>query len=321
MRGTRGSRGRVRAIAAVAASIPALLAAVAAAGDEPPVVTITGDAVVGATLTATAADLYKWQRCDPAAGCTETPARAAASWTTIEGAEASTYMLTPADLGHLVRVRAKVTALGSKFATSNVIGPVVAAPAPVPAEPETPRGPEEPPAPEPVFNQSGNVQPIKGTVLVRLPTGEVLRIEQLTQIPEGSVVDVTAGHAILTTQRRPGGRLQSTEEWGAAFVFDQKRRKALTDLTITDPIGSAAPRLASAGRRGGRGLWGRGRCRCRTNGQNSSGTARGTHYLVKDTARGTLTRVKHGKVLVKEFRTGERILLGRGESHLARGRR
>ena len=79
--------------------------------------------------------------------------------------------------------------------------------------------------------------------------------------------------------------------------------------------------MASARRGDRRGLWGRGRCKCRTSGQNSSGTARGTFYLVKETANGTFTKVKHGQVLVKDFNNGRKVLLKKGESYLARDKR
>ena len=320
MRGIGSKAQRVR-IAAVVVLATALLGGVAAADDPPPTpVTVTGGTVVGDTLTATTAtpapgQNFHWERCDPSSALCESGI-AGDGWTGIDGAGGvvddgvSTYTLVSADVGHLIRATAKEVAEGSKWSASEAVGPVTAPPAPPPPEQLAGQGP--------IFDQTGNVEPTQGTVQIELPNGEVRQINQVTEIPVGSVVDVSNGHAILTTQRKPGGPLQSTEEWGAAFKFDQKTKGKITQLTITDSIGGGAERAVAARRGGGGGLWGRGRCRCRTRGSNSSGTARGTFYLVKNTNKGTFTKVKHGEVVVKDFRTGEKVVLKKGESYLAR---
>ena len=323
MRGTGLSKVRRVGIAASSAVFAtALGAGIATGADDPPQpLTITGTTVVGDTLTVSPADAddnVQWQRCSPAPGaCGE--GLNDAGWVTIDDAAGvghSSYTLVAADLHHLIRVRGKETAQGSKFAPSPAVGPVTAPPTPPP--PPLLEGP--PPEEGPIFDKTGNVEPTQGTVLVELPNGQVRQIQQVTTIPVGSTVDVSNGHAILTTQRRPGGPLQSTEEWGAPFVFDQKRKGKITQLTLTDPAGGGAERVVAERRRRGGGLWGRGRCRCRTRGQNSSGTARGTFYLVKEKKQGTLTRVKHGKVVVKDFSKGKKVVLRKGESYLARNR-
>ena len=268
----------------------------------------------GETLTAEPGTNFKWQRCLPAPDqCGEE--RHAPGWTDI-GVNAQSYVLTQADVDHLVRVLAKDTSLGTIFAPSPPVGPIAAAPEPPPPPPVELRA-EEPP----IFHKTGNVEPKQGTVEVQLPNGETHEIHRVTQIPVDSIVDVSNGHAILTTQSKPGGPLQSTEEWGAAFKFEQKNKGTITKLTLTDPIGGSTHREASERRSHRRGLWGRGRCNCRTSGQNSSGTARGTFYLVKETDEGTFTKVKHGKVLVKNFNNGKKVLLKKGDSYLARDKR
>jgi hypothetical protein len=300
------------AIAAATALLATAVFGASAQGDgEPPAAVITGETVVGQTITAAPGTNFKWQRCLPAPDACGAD-RHSAGWIDIgvEGTNPS-YVLAPADLGHLIRVLAKDTSLGTQYAPSPAVGPVTAPP--LEEEQRTGQGP--------IFDQTGNVEPTQGTVQIELPNGEVRQIQQVTEIPVGSIVDVSNGHAILTTQRKPGGPLQSTEEWGAAFKFDQKNKGKITQLTITDPIGGSADRAAAERRRGGGGLWGRGRCKCRTHGQNSSGTARGTFYLVKDTNKGTFTKVKHGEVVVKDFRTGEKVVLKKGESYLARNKR
>ncbi|HEX2127590.1 MAG TPA: hypothetical protein VHF58_00055 [Solirubrobacterales bacterium] len=302
----------------------AVLGGIANGADPPPApVTITGEVAVGETLTATTLSSvpdqnFQWQRCDPDSGDCGDDANAPDGWESITGAAGkgqNTYTLTLADVGYLIRALGKELAEGSKWSASAAVGPV-----PAPQAPPAPPLDGPPPEGDPIFGQTGNVDPIKGTVEIMLPNGEVRQIQQVTQIPVGSIIDVSDGHAVLTTQRKPGGPLQSTEEWGAPFKFNQKSKNAITKLTLVHSFGDSERTVAE--RRGHRrGLWGRGRCRCRTSGQNSSGTARGTFYLVKETARGTVTRVKHGKVLVKNFNNGEKVLLRKGESYLAKDKK
>ena len=313
--GSKAQRVGLAVTTAVLAS--AIFGGVARGGEEPPAATITGDPVVGETLTASPGTNFKWQRCLPAPDACG-PDRHATGWVDI-GVENTDnfYVVTTADVDHLIRVLAKDTSLGTQYAPSPAVGPVPAPPAPPPPPPLAAPPPEE----GPIFDRTGNVEPTEGNVFVELPNGEVREIHQVTTIPVGSTVDVSNGHAILTTQRKPGGPLQSTEEWGAAFVFNQKAQGAITQLKLAHSVGGGADRVTAERRGHRRGLWGRGRCRCRTSGQNSSGTARGTFYLVRETSEGTFTKVKHGKVLVKDFRTGKKVLLERGESYLARDKR
>jgi hypothetical protein len=308
--------GVVGVVASIALLVSALLGGIASgAPGDPPSPTVTGDPEVGSTLTADLGDVFRWQRCDPDVfECG--PGIDDAGWTDITGAggqDRNTYVVAAADAGHLIRVLAKGAPIGTKFVASNSVGPVPEPPEPPADDPISGGTTEE----DPIFGSTGNVEPIRGVVTIQLPNGEILEITRVTQIPVGSIVDVSNGHAILTTQKKPGGPLQSTEEWGAPFEFDQKENGSITKLTLVHSL-HGSDRVASERRGHRRGLWGRGRCRCRTSGQNSSGTARGTFYLVKETDKGTFTKVKHGKVLVKNLNTGKKVLLKKGEHYLAR---
>ncbi|MDQ4040891.1 MAG: hypothetical protein M3141_03985, partial [Actinomycetota bacterium] len=84
---------------------------------------ITGTPVVGKTLTASGADVYRWQRC--ATGCTG----GGGVFSDIPGAEGqgfSTYVLTPADVGMWIRVLGKGAPQGTMFVASDPVGPVLA---------------------------------------------------------------------------------------------------------------------------------------------------------------------------------------------------
>jgi hypothetical protein len=47
---------------------------------------------------------------------------------------------------------------------------------------------------------------------------------------------------------------------------------------------------------------------------------RGTIWLTEDRCDGTLTRVRRGRVVVRDFELGRKVVLTRGESYLARAR-
>jgi hypothetical protein len=80
-----------------------------------------------------------------------------------------------------------------------------------------------------------------------------------------------------------------------------------------------APRVQAAARR--RSLFGSARGRFRTRGRHSSATVRGTRWLQKDTCAGTVTSVKSGKVVVRDFTKRRTVLVKKGKRYLARSLR
>jgi ferric-dicitrate binding protein FerR (iron transport regulator) len=58
--------------------------------------------------------------------------------------------------------------------------------------------------------------------------------------------------------------------------------------------------------------------RFRTRGRHSTATVRGTKYLVKDDCNGTLTLVKEGRVVVRDFRRHRTVIVKTGHRYLAR---
>ena len=89
--------------------------------------------------------------------------------------------------------------------------------------------------------------------------------------------------------------------------------------------GEPDPLLAQSSatrKRSGRRLWASDRNgRFRTHGRDSVATVRGTVWSTADRCDGTLTRVKEGKVLVRDLRRKRSVLLTAGRSYLARHRR
>ena len=287
-----------------------LASGVAIAEEDPLPPTISGEAYVGETLVASEAAIYKWQRCDPeSASCGGDEGPNGGGWTNISPAEVEdpgSYAITSADLGLLIRVLAKDTNLGTKFAASDPVGPVTA-------------GEEEPPPPEqvppPTFRMTGNLDPLSGSVLARPPGSQGwVEISELTQVPLGTKVDVSGGRVDLTTERKSAGVLQTVELWGGPFVVNQRRK----GVTVMRLVHARSPTGEIAARHRKRRLWGRGRCRCRHRGRNSSGTARGTWWVTVETPKGTVTRVKKGVVAVRDLNRRKRILVRAGERYLAR---
>lgn len=345
---------------ACALSVAIVASALAGQSSAPPPV-LSGEPVVGSTLTASpSADAgdsfhhFRWERCDPASGPCED-----AGWTVIlDGSglplDEATYVLQDVDEGQLVRVRGKYTQLGNgTYVTSEPVGPVEpAAEEPAPEEeppPEEP--PEKPPAeeppppppsqpapqpepepeflpsplgtqepPPPVAHETANLEPVQGRVLYSPDRGAgFIELTDPTQVPLGAIIDTTAGRVNVISARDEQGAVQTVEFWGGRFSLDQTQSsKPVTEIDLI-----AGPRQASsdtAGRAAKQArVWGKsgGKCRCRTNGNHSSGTVRGTHWLTADRPNGTLTKVKEGEVEVKDFGTGERTLVEAGERHLA----
>ena len=63
-------------------------------------------------------------------------------------------------------------------------------------------------------------------------------------------------------------------------------------------------------------LWGKGKGNFRTAGRRSTATVRGTWWLVEDRCDGTLTRVKQGRVDVRDLRLRKTVKLRAGERSL-----
>ncbi|HEX2129371.1 MAG TPA: hypothetical protein VHF58_09165 [Solirubrobacterales bacterium] len=264
---------------------------------------------------------YGWQRCSPPNPCDGTDPDEP-EWVDIKGAVTRNYVLTRADVGNYVRglvytITARVIASRRGSAVpfaSDRVGPIQPAPPPPP-----------PPAadlPPPVANETANLIPVEGVVLIKLPgSDEFRRLETAEQVPLGSLIDATDGEVKVITATAEGGTQQGWF-WAGAFRLDQTGGANLTTtLRLAGPFGNAGGARVGALERkrgGGRRLWGRGRCRCRTEGRNSSGTARGTKWLTVDRKRKTITKVKRGKVVVRDSGAQRTVVVKAGERYVAR---
>ena len=126
------------------------------------------------------------------------------------------------------------------------------------------------------------------------------------------------------------GDLQSGRFTAGLFQVLQSRKRAAKGLTELRMKGSAASfRSCRQGKRGARAeaalsrrairrLRARARGRYRTRGRHSAATVRGTTWTVVDRCDGTLTKVRRGKVAVRDFRLKKTIVVKRGERYLAK---
>jgi len=174
------------------------------------------------------------------------------------------------------------------------------------------------PAPEP--GKSVNAEPVKGTVRVKSPGGDFVEWTGEGQIPVGALVDATKGTVRLTSAADLDGKTQTGDFFEGVFKIGQKREsKPVTELTLSGDLTCgrrSKAQVGAAARK--RRLWGRARGRFRTRGRRSSAAVRGTTWLVEDRCDATFTRVKDGRVDVRDFRRKRTIALRAGQSYLAR---
>jgi hypothetical protein len=182
--------------------------------------------------------------------------------------------------------------------------------------------------PAPVLGSAVNVAPVRGEVFVKVPGGSFAPLDETSQIPAGSLLDTRRGTVRLITARDRQGHTQSGEFAAGVFQVLQSRKSSAKGLTELRLKGSSFARCgtsrgAEAGasglsRRTIRRLRSTAQGRFRTRGRNSSATVRGTTWETVDRCDGTLTRVRRGKVAVRDFRRRKTILVRAGKSYLAR---
>ena len=190
--------------------------------------------------------------------------------------------------------------------------------------------------PPPELGETANVGPVKGDVLIGIRDNAAraaqkgIRFVPLTearQIPIGSFLDTRDGIVALRTARNDAGVEQPGKFAAGLFQVLQSRRQSAKGLTELRLKGSAAGfKQCDANNRAGaalsrrtvRRLRANAKGRYRTRGRHSAATVRGTRWVMEDRCDGTLTTVKRGTVVVRDFRLKESITVTAGKSYLAR---
>ncbi|HTR73360.1 MAG TPA: beta-propeller fold lactonase family protein [Solirubrobacteraceae bacterium] len=81
--------------------------------------------------------------------------------------------------------------------------------------------PPPPRVPPPVLARTGNVAPVSGVVMVKLPgTSKFVPLSTLEQIPFGSIIEATHGTVSVTTAE-PGGKTQTGQFFQGEFILRQ----------------------------------------------------------------------------------------------------
>jgi hypothetical protein len=183
--------------------------------------------------------------------------------------------------------------------------------------------PPQPEIPPPVPGETVNANRSRGTVKVKLPgSDEFFVLQDGQQLPVGTTFDTSKGRVNLVAAKNTTGGTQRAWFYRGVFKVGQgKGRKPLTTLSLTGKVscskGAGYANTARKKKRKRR-LWGDGRGRFRTRGQFSSATVRGTKWLVVDRCDGTLTRVKRGKVAVRDFVRKRTVVVKAGHRYLAK---
>jgi hypothetical protein len=182
----------------------------------------------------------------------------------------------------------------------------------------------------PIFARTVVLTPIGGKVLIRLPGGRygfTALNHGSTTVPVGTIVDTTAGRVRLTSAD-PGPRpakLQTGQFFRGIFRIEQSRTAGgLVSLVIRDNLSrstcaaAATVRPAAVNRRVLGLLRGTAKGRFRTVGRFAAATVRGTDWGVRDRCDGTLTVVRRGVVVVRDFRLRKTVVVRAGQTYLAK---
>ncbi len=197
--------------------------------------------------------------------------------------------------------------------------------------------------PVPTLGEEVNVGPVPGSgpVLIAVPAGATaaarahasqkgltfVPLTEARQIPTGSFLDTRRGTVEMQSATGQGQRVQSGKFSAGLFQALQSRRRrdrGLTELRLKggsfNRCGSSGGRKASASARVVRRVRSNAVGRFRTRGRNSSATVRGTIWTTTDRCDGTLTQVRRGTVVVRDFRRRRNVVVRAGKSYLARAR-
>jgi hypothetical protein len=182
--------------------------------------------------------------------------------------------------------------------------------------------------PAPVLAVSGNVAPVSGTVLVRLPgTTTFVALSSLRQIPFGTIINATNGRVSVTTAS-PHGGTQTGEFFEGEFVLSQGRNGMVVaelvggDFAVCPTARERAHRARvsaahASGKHVVRKLWANAHGSFSTKGNYAAGAVAGTEWLTEDLCDGTLIRVTRDKVAVTNLVTHRHLTVKVGHSYLA----
>lgn len=197
--------------------------------------------------------------------------------------------------------------------------------------------------PPPDFGRTANLSVLDDDVFIKLPAGFAtagsagaaqkgqgfVALVEPRQVPVGTLIDTKNGRVRVETARSITGGTQFGKFSGGLFQVLQARRVgAKTVLRLKGAsfrrcqVGTSGRRASAARKRlSGRSvrqLSSNATGRFRTRGRHSAATVRGTVWVTTDRCDGTLTRVRRGRVRVRDFRRRRTITVRAGKSYLAK---
>jgi streptogramin lyase/phosphodiesterase/alkaline phosphatase D-like protein len=187
----------------------------------------------------------------------------------------------------------------------------------------TTAAPPPAPAPVPAIGTSVVASPANGTVRYRAPGDSgYTTLSGDAVVPVGSQIDTRAGAINLVTDLG-GGKTQKAKFWNGVFTVRQSPKgKGYTDIYVAPATGCKAPAARAAAKKKKprrNSLWGRdSHGRFRGHGRGSIATVRGTEWLMEERCEGSYTKVKRGKVSVRDLRRHRTVLVRAGHGYLAR---
>jgi hypothetical protein len=190
---------------------------------------------------------------------------------------------------------------------------------------------------QPVFGVSVVLTALSGTVLVQAPhTKRFVPLSAAADVPVGSTIDATHGVVALTSAIGRSGASRTGDFRGGKFVVGQSTAASgRTELrlaggsfagcqapSVSHTVMARAARSRRRRHRVVRQLWGSDSGgKFTTIGNSASAAVRGTVWLTQDRCDGTLVKVFRGHVVVRDRRRHRTVVLGPGQSYLARARR
>ena len=160
-----------------------------------------------------------------------------------------------------------------------------------------------------------------------------MRLTAARQIPVRSFLDTKKGTVRLVSATTTAGVTQAGKFGAGLFQVLQSGKRSARGLTELRLKGSSfrgcrltSSRRASAAARRYRRVVRRklrsdAKGKFRTRGRYSAATVRGTVWTTSDRCDGTLTTVRRGRVVVRDFRRKRNVLLRAGKRYLARAPR
>jgi hypothetical protein len=200
---------------------------------------------------------------------------------------------------------------GGATAKSGVLGSVAAAP------------------PPPKFGVSGNVAPVSGSVLVRLPGSSIfVALTGIREIPFGTVINATNGSVTVKTVA-PNGVIQTITYSQGEFRLTQEHDGFVAATLVGGdfavcPTAAERSHLARASSKRAspkhvvRKLWSEGHGKYSTKGSYAAGAVLGTRWLTEDLCDGTFIHVVTDRVAVTNFVNHRHLTVKAGHSYLAK---